>query len=199
MSLDLMDRSFPPGRRAISDAELARIVAAALRDDFGEKRSLIKHIGRLTGASPRTVKNWCEARNTPSSGHLLLLARSSQTLLRFILGQLGGEDLSDAFFLLNGRRREPDPAARFAKDAEVYSDNSVTINVVINPSVATILNERQLWFLGMIQNGNKPKTEAICDFWAVTMRTAKRDIACLMEKRLVVFTGARKTGSYVLR
>lgn len=196
MSFHFLDRSFPLKQRAASDTELAQIVSAALHEDFGETSSWIKQIGRLTGANPRAIKNWSEARNAPSSGHLLLLARSSPTLLRFILEQIGGEDLRDAFLLLKGRIKIDDAKQKLNESSEIYSDKLVTIKVSINPEETDNMNERQLWFLGAVQYGHKPKAEDIAKTWRVTPRTAKRDLAGLLEKGLIIFTGAKKTGWY---
>lgn len=197
MSFSKRDQVFPFKPRAISDPELARIVAYALHQDFGDKRHAIKHISRLTGANLRSIKNWYIGVNVPSSGHLLLLARSSETLLHFILEQIGGEDLRDAFQLLNGGINDNKNRAKLVTERKIYGDNSVTIKVTINPNDICDLNERQLWFLGQLQKPDKTCTKDIAKTWRVTGRTAKRDVAMLVEKKLICFKGAKKTGSYV--
>ena len=45
MSQPKKDKLFPIKLRAISDDELAKIVASALRQDFGEMTSAVKQIG----------------------------------------------------------------------------------------------------------------------------------------------------------
>lgn len=194
MSFSKMDQVFPSKLGRLSEAEFAEIVAQALRHDFGETPSAIKHIGRLTGANLRTIKNWYKAGNMPSSVHLLLLGKSSSTLLKFILEQLGGSDLRDAFGLLNGDMTGSKRLSEMTSDEHIYSVNSVTINVVVDP--ADDLNQRQLWFLGQLQEGVIAKTEDISDIWKVAGRTAKRDIADLMAKKIICFKGAKKTGNY---
>lgn len=197
MSFSKMDQVFPLKPRAISDPELARIVAHALRQDFGEKRHAIKHISRLTGANLRSIKNWYIGVNVPSSGHLLLLARSSETLLHFILEQIGGEDLRDAFQLLNGGMNSNKNKSKKIPKSEIYSDKSVTINISIDPLHVENLNQRQLWFLGRLAQGDRTKAEDIAQIWQVNLRTAKRDLAVLSQKELLCFKGAKKTGFYV--
>jgi Fic family protein len=65
-------------------------------------------------------------------------------------------------------------------------------------SLAALLNHRQLWFLGRLQQGWFPNAENIETTWRVSLRTAQRDIATLVDIGLVRFTGARKTGWYEL-
>lgn len=199
MSFSKVDQFFPIKPRAISDAELARIVASALRQDYGDSPSAIKRIGKLTGANLRAIKNWYEARNAPSSGHLLLLARSSTTLLQFVLKQIGGEDLWDAFSLLNAgikNERIPQKREEESPENEVYSAEFCTIKVSIDPKVVWNLNQRQLWFLGILQQGGSPKAEDIVSTWKVSLRAARYDVGELAKAKLVRFVGSKKKGKY---
>ena len=196
MSFSKKDQVFPSKLRRLSEAEFAEIVAYALRHDFGETPSAIKHIGKLTGANLRTIKNWYKAGNMPSSVHLLLLGRSSSTLLKFILEQLGGSDLRDAFELLNGHMAGTKSGLESSLNKGIYSDNFVTINVIVETSNIYDLNQRQLWFLGQLQKDIKLKADDISEIWKVTLRTAKRDVAVLIEKKIICFVGPKKTGCY---
>lgn len=191
MSQSKKDQLFPIKPHAVSDDELAKIVASALRQDFGEMTSAVKQIGKLTNANLRAIKNWYEARNTPSSGHLLLLARSSPSILKFILMQIGGEDLWDAFRLLAGHSvpvvGEADPA--------IFSDQSATRNVPLNVPLKS-LNERQRWFLLLVRQRQKARAEDISDHFGVAIKTARRDIEGLKGAGRIRFVGAKKTGGY---
>lgn len=191
MSKSKKDRLFPIKPQAVSDEELARIVASALRQDFGDGASAVKRIGQLTNANLRAIKNWYEARNAPSSGHLLLLARSSPSILKFILMQIGGEDLWDAFRLLSSHALATAPEP----ETPVYSDRSVTKNVPINVPIKS-LNERQRWFLILLKRKNKARAEDIANHFEVALKTAKRDIEGLKDGGKIRFVGARKTGRY---
>lgn len=187
MSLSKKDRSFPIKPRAISDEELAKIVAEALRQDFGESASAVKRIGQLTNANLRAIKNWYEARNAPSSGHLLLLARSSPSILKFILTQIGGEDLWDAFRLLSNHALATAPEPK----THPYEAETPSKNVPIKS-----LNERQRWFLILLRRKNEAGAEDIAGHFSVALKTARRDIEGLKEAKKIRFVGARKTGSY---
>ena len=198
MSVLKKDQVFPIKTTAISDAELATIVADALRHDFGDTPSAIKQIGRLTNANLRAIKNWYGARNTPSSGHLLLLARSSPSILEFILKQVGGDDLLDAFHLLGNKSKEEMMSLKSANEHKIYSIKSDTINLSLPPRIAQRLNARQLWFLTQLQNNAGGKAEDISTQWGVSVASAKRDIAEVTRLKLIRFEGARKTGRYIL-
>ena len=185
------DRSFPIKPRAISDDELAQIVAAALRHDFGDMASAVKRIGQLTNANLRAIKNWYEARNAPSSGHLLLLARSSPSILKFILEQIGGEDLWDAFQLLSHHALTSAPEPEKADFKAKITDKNVRINV---PRKS--LNARQRWFLILLRRKNTASAEDIAGHFDVAIKTAERDLVGLKEAGKIRFVGSKRTGSY---
>ena len=58
-------------------------------------------------------------------------------------------------------------------------------------------NHRQRWFLAQLHEGVEITAVGISARWAVTIKTARRDIAGL-QAGLVVFKGARKSGRYEL-
>ena len=81
---------------------------------------------------------------------------------------------------------------------KIYSVSSVTINVTLPLARVADLNQRQLWLLGRLQQGLISKADDIEAAWGVTLRTAKRDIAGLINLDLIYFHGARKNGRYQL-
>lgn len=191
MSKSKKDQLFPTAQQAISDDDLAKIVSAALRHDFGEKSSAVKQIGKLTNVNLRAIKNWYEARNTPSSGHLLLLARSSPSILKFILLQIGGDDLYDAFQLFS----ENASVEETEEEISVFSSVKPVENVPLNVSLKE-LSGRQQWFLILLDNKNKANAEDISKHFNVTIKTARRDIEGLKSSGKICFIGAKKTGRY---
>lgn len=191
MSQSKKAQLFPGMPRAVSDVELAQIVASALRRDFGDSVSAIKRIGKLTNANLRAIKNWYQARNTPSSGHLLLLARSSPSILKFILTQIGGEDLWDAFRLLSNHALATTPETETLHNTDKTSAENVPINVPIKS-----LNERQRWFLILLRRKNKANAEDIAGHFDVALKTARRDIEGMKDAGKIRFVGSRKTGGY---
>lgn len=198
MSVSKKDRVFPTKSVGIADAELAKLIATGLRKDYGDLPSAIKEIGLKTGANLRAIKNWYEGRNAPSSSHLLTLARSSPSILQIVLEQVGGADLRDAFMLLEMGDNKGMDGKTSLKNAPGIAENSFRIQVDISPAIAGKLNERQLWFLGILQQGQKLKTADIAAQWSVTGRSARGDVAALTELGLIRLVGSRKAGWYVL-
>ena len=186
MSLTKMDPLFPGQNKEISNEKLAKIISRALRADFGKHPHAIKRIGQKTGVNLHTIKNWYDGSKVPSSGHLLLLSRCSPTLLKFILEQIGGDELWDVFQLFRDVFGADNSGAKNA----IYRDKNVPINVPVK------LNERQKYFLILLKSGKKGTAEDIANRWQVTIKTAKRDILKLKDAGRIRFHGARKTGHY---
>lgn len=196
MSVVKKDQVFPTKSAVIADAELAKLIAAGLRMDYGDSNSAIKMIGQKTGASLRTIKNWYSAKNTPSSSHLLTLARSSPSILQIVLEQVGGADLRDAFALLEMGNKGPihdKPPAPPPKITEKF----FRIEIELSARIGKNLNQRQLWFLTQLRQGERLKSSAIAMEWGVTDRSARADVAALADLSLIRLVGSRKSGVYV--
>lgn len=196
MSFSKNDQVFPPDFFINIERRIAQAVAKALRQDYEELPSAVKWIGRKTGAHPRAIRNWYEARNAPNSAHLVMLARSSAHVLRVLLELIERVDLAEYC-----ERDFSDPSLRVLplhrkSSPKFYGEKSFTIKVAVKPSVAILLNQRQLWFLGMLQEGADIRTGDIASIWGVTNRSAKADIAHLKKLGLVRFVGAKKNGHY---
>ncbi len=73
----------------LTNAEYGMAIAAALRDAFGDSRSAIKVVARVTGANERAVRNWFEAKNGPSGCHLISLLQHSDPVLIAVLSLSG--------------------------------------------------------------------------------------------------------------
>jgi hypothetical protein len=198
MSYSKSDQVFPRKQDKITDAELAQLVATALRQDYGDLPSAVKQIGLQTGANLRAIRNWYEGRHAPSSIHLLRLAKSSPQILQLVLIQVGGDDLIDAFGLLMGNRASSVKTVTSSNDSEIYGEKNCTINGSLNPEIAEKLNRRQLWFLEQLKSVKRVKTDDICLRWGVSARTAKSDLAEMTALQLIQFKGPKKTGSYIL-
>lgn len=191
MSQAKKDQLLPHKPQVVSDDQMAKIVAMALRQDFDNMPSTIKQISRSTNASIWTVKNWYEGRNAPSSGHLLLLARSSQSLLKFMLMQIGGEELWDAFRLLSSHPFALMPDPKTLTLTEKTAQKNVPLNVPLKS-----LNERQRWFLLFLRRKDKARAEDIVAHFDVSVKTARRDILQLKQAGKIRFAGSKKSGHY---
>jgi hypothetical protein len=59
---------------------------------------------------------------------------------------------------------------------------------------AFFLNERQLWFLDMLQKTERMKNKHIASHWNVALRTAKRDTEALIAKGFIASMRSGGTG-----
>lgn len=75
----------------------------------------------------------------------------------------------------------------------------VPVNVPANVPVNVPVNERQQWFLDQLRQGIQYGPADIAAKWDVVLKTAKRDIADLRKKDLIIFVGPPKTGVYKLK
>jgi len=198
LSYPKRDRVFPVKKTLMTEVELARLVASALRHDYGDLPSAVKQIGLQTGANLRAIRNWYEGRHAPSSIHLLRLARSSPQILQLVLEQVGGAELADAFSLLGSSLGSRENSQIPANQDQTYSEKNCTINDDVKQETIESLNRRQRWFIAQLQAGRLIKTNDICVRWKVSARTAKTDLARMVLLKLICFKGPKKTGAYIL-
>lgn len=97
-------RSFPIGRRLLTEDEFAQVIASALKVEFGSTRNAAKTIMRWTGASQRTAKNWLAGSNAPSGVNLVFLARESNAVLKAIMLMAERPEMSLGASLISLRR-----------------------------------------------------------------------------------------------
>ncbi len=198
MSFIKNDRLFPSQFQINEDQNITKIIAESLRSEYSEIHSAIKVIGQQTGAHPRAIRNWYEGVNAPNCSNLVVLAQHTPVLLKAFLEVTGHKTVWE-FYERNGSQY--DYALRikkFAAPGAVFSDRFVTINVTLDRKKANDLNQRQLWFLSQLQAKSSPRAEDIAQTWDVTLRSARRDVAGLIDKNLIRFIGCNKTGFYGL-
>ncbi len=78
----------------------------------------------------------------------------------------------------------------------IYTIKYDTINATINSEIAVKLNKRQLWFLSELQKGHKFRADDLSQKWKVGIATSRRDIAELINHKIIHFIGANKNGHY---
>lgn len=182
----------------INDQSVATMVANALHHEHQNDTSITKEIGRVTGASLHTINNWCQANNSPKSAHLLILAGLYPQVLNGLLEMIGRADVWEACLSENIPNKMRANVASEKSNNSVYRDRYVPINVMVKLNAAIKLNHRQLWFIGELQHGKKLKSDDISAQWEVSHKTAKRDIANMIEHKLIRYNGARKNGFYTV-
>ena len=146
--------------------------------------------------SLNTVKAWYEGRNPPNSSHFVMLARHSPSVMRVLMELVGQRDFWERY---QQESLVPETSADGTKNrlaGKVYTEKSFGINVKIDFALGSKLNARQLWFLGLLQQGHKIKADHIALTWQVTVRAGEIDIAGLVKAKLIRFVGAKKTGGY---
>lgn len=175
----------------LTEEEMAQQLALALRAEHVHTDAVVKRIARVTGLSSLTIRKWYEARNTPKVAHLMLLAQTYPVVRLLVLEWLGisSTDANKILSLITPPATPPNP---------IYTPDHVGINVQVPLKLEGILNHRQLWFLGQLQNSAIMKAADLRKIWNITPRTAERDLAGLLAAGAIVFNGARKNGCYLL-
>jgi hypothetical protein len=198
MSPKKLDHIFPKKTPAEIELKITKNLKKILRDHYHESPSALKWICLKTGAHERAARNWYNGLNTPRSGHLLALARSYPAVLQMLLELIERPDLAAMCSPQRPSARHQGKNEKTGASARDEGAISCTINVTINLSISGKLNQRQLWFLGMLQHGQNVKAENITRTWSVSLRTAKYDIAAMIDAGLIRFVGIRGTGRYVV-
>lgn len=196
MSQKKMGHILPIENAAKIEQELMQEIANIFRQEYKDIYSAVKQISRKTNIPIETVKRWNKGRNPPSSGHLIILAHSYSAVLQMILKLAGRPDLAEACLLQGNAPTESAENDIRSDVTENDGAKNCTINVTISLNTAGKLNQRQLWFLGMLQQGHIVKAEHITSTWSVSLRTAKYDIAAMTEARLIKFVGSKGAGRY---
>ncbi len=185
-------------RHPISNQIVREMIAKALRFEHRNDVSKIKHTCLRTGINLNTISKWYSLRNVPSSSHLLILASLYPEVLRGVLEIIGRNDVW-GYCVMNNIPNKMFPTITAQSNCDAfYRDKYVHIDVIVKFDMALKLNQRQLWFIGELQNGKHIGANEIAKTWQKSYRTSKRDIQGLTKIGLVDRIGARKNGYYSL-
>lgn len=182
----------------ITDPDIAAMVSKALKLEHIYDSSGVKKICARTGINRHTIAKWYQGINAPSSAHLLVLAAIYPEILKGLLQMIGRVDVWRYCLLKDVPGKMVDQISRQQDPHAVYSDKFVHLDVIIDLEIATLLNQRQLWFLGELQNSPAVRADAIVSVWGKTLRTARRDIQGMLDIDMIAYCGAPKNGHYVL-
>jgi len=181
----------------ITDKTVANIVSKALRQEYAELNAAIKWIVRITGIPANTVAKWYRGSNAPKSSHLLILIAYYPYLLHSICKTIGREDMWNAAVRFDiPQSMQTRLAAKHPTHAP--RDDRFVTPWITNSQTGAQFNSRQLWFLEQLRRGSKLQAKDIIASWQVHERTARRDIAWLIEVGLIRFVPSGKTGWYAL-
>ena len=112
MSFQKKDRNFQSKSGKTLHAEsayeglpFAKVIAAALKAEWGSTPSARKELGRVTQANERAVRNWFDGKNGPSGYHLVRLIQHSDAVFEAVLHLADRYYLSPSAELLELRER----------------------------------------------------------------------------------------------
>ena len=182
----------------IKGETIAALVAGVLRREHENSGTALKSIQKASGASYDTACKWHRARNAPRAAHLLELAKRYPNILRIILELIGRNDVWELCVMhAIPEKMLVENSGRWPSKL-IYTDKSVSINVIVSTQIGQKLNQRQLWFLGQLQQGYKVSNSKLISVWKISSRTAYRDISELVKVGMVKRTGTKKIGYYKL-
>ena len=195
MTYSESDHMWSANTAADLERKMVRQIVEIFRQEHENARALPKHVSRKTGLPPDTIKKWKNGLHPPRLGHFLLLLKHYPDVLKFLVELVAyntAAKVEKSILKSSAAGIVPGDAA----GAEVYRAKYCTINLSLPLRIASELNQRQLWFLSLLQQGERRKADYIAATWEVSQRMAKYDVEALVKQRLIRFKGAKKNGWY---
>jgi len=190
MSQEKHDHMWSPFQEVYLEKKAGELISQALRRKHERESSPMKKISQKTGIAPTTIRKWYTGKKPPSLGHFLMLVQNYPQILKAFLEMVGHGYLTAYVRPSTGQNTE------LLEDLSA-SKNPLTDNVPINVDVPiNFPNERQHWFLVLLQQTRKGRAKDIAAEFGVSLKTARRDIKELKMAGKIRFVGANKTGSY---
>lgn len=182
--------------------DYAEVISVALRSEIRDCATAIRMIANWTDASERTVISWLSGRTGPSGLYLIRLLRKSDEVLLTVLGLAQRPELLQRYYaednlgaLLPDARAGADTARHRDRTAHHVPGRDPDDPDHV-PDEMPNLNIRQSWFLRQLGSNPGIRAVDIAGFFGVSLKTAKRDIAVLKEKKLVGYNGSARMGFY---
>lgn len=189
MSPSINSKTLP---RKILDNAIRKAVINAIKQEHANISAAIKSLAAVTGIDSNAIAKWHRGKNTPSTAHFLTLAMFYPSILETLLMLIGREDL----WLIASREHIP---ARMRETLATLHAKYQKRGDILGESGKELWNERQRWFVDMLQRHAKMQNKHIALQWNVTLRTAKRDTEKLMAAGIIGSVRAGGTGWYELR
>lgn len=180
--------------------DYAEVISVALRHELGSDAQSIKIIANWTGATDRTVTNWLAGHSGPKGLYLMRLLRKSDAILETVLSLAARADILELFYeskrLHRAGQAAPSAAApTFSR--MLHGPHGVPHDPQTDPHGVEELGTRQIWFLQEIRHKPSAKAKDIASLFGVSSKTAKRDIAYLKQRQLIIYEGSSRKGRYV--
>lgn len=184
MSPSINSKTLP---RKILDNAIRKAVISAIKQEHVNISAAIKSVAAITGIDSNAIAKWHRGKNTPSTAHFLTLAMFYPSILETLLSLIGREDLWGMAVRedIPVRMRETLSTlhAKYQKRGDIFGKNG-----------NELWNERQLWFVDMLQRHARMQNKHIALHWNVTLRTAKRDTEKLIAAGIIHSVRAGGTG-----
>lgn len=129
------------------DLKMAQLIASALRADYGDRNCSIKMISKHVDASLSAIKKWYGGHNPPNSKHLIMLARSSPSVLQVLMTLIEKPELWQLYQSQLLAINQQETCDTKTSSQNIYTAENCGINLVISANMISKLNVRQLWFL----------------------------------------------------
>ncbi len=190
MSQKNRDHIWSSFNEELLEQKMGELVSRALRIAHEGEASPVKKISQRTGIAPTTIKKWYTGKKPPTTGHFMILVQKYPEALKAFLEASG-----HGYLIAYIRPLTEDSAENSVSSSTAEEDiGDVPINIIDVP--INFLNERQDWFLILLQDTNDGRAEHIAAEFGVSLKTARRDIEKLKEVGKIRFVGAKKTGRY---
>ncbi|WP_053249432.1 hypothetical protein [Ensifer adhaerens] len=183
--------------------DYAEVISVALRSEIRDYATAIRIISNWTDASESTVINWLSGRTGPNDLYLIRLLRKSDEVLLTVLGLAQRLELLDRYYaergmagalMLNARPRNGGATGSLDRTVRVPVDDPDDPDRV--PDGHPGLNIRQSWFIRQLRLNPEVRATHIAEFFGVSVKTGKRDIALLKRQKLVSWSGSARRGCY---
>jgi hypothetical protein len=181
----------------------AELISIALNSEVGRDPNRVKLIANWTGADERTVLNWLTGISGPKGEYLVYLLRKSDAVYETIMSLAQRQDALEHHFSKQTHNHHIIyPSSSKEKVGErAFSDPNVpngVPDVPIDDPEFDDMHLRHNWFLQCLRRKPKAGSRDIKEFFGVSLKTAKRDIASLKAENKIIFKGNKRKGRYVL-
>jgi len=190
------------GRR--SRFNYAEVISVALKQESMARPDFAIAVGNWTGASNRTVLNWLDGVTGPNGAYLIQLLRRSDEVLKTVLALAQRQEILSAYYEQEKREvmdkgkgivsDQQVSSPRYGRDVPVHDPNDPH-NV---PDPYSEQGMRQRWFLRQLEAHQNARAMHIAEFFGVSVKTGKRDIAALKQRGAIAYRGNGRRGRYAL-
>lgn len=180
------------------------VISIALKQESMGRRDFAIAVANWTGASDRTVVNWLNGESGPNGAYLIYLMRRSDEVLKMVLALAQRQEILETFYeheKIRERERQSTPD-EFNPSNRLFSPAPVPVRVPDDtddvPDPYAECGVRQKWFLSQLAANRDVRAEHIANVFSVSIKTGKRDIAALKDRKAIVYAGSTRRGRYRL-